>query len=272
LLEEGNYFEVEPNVDLYYVDKGEGVPLVFVPGWTFTSDAFEYQIDYYSKNYRVIAIDPRSYGRSTITLHGNNYSTHINDLVKLLDYLKLKNVILVGWSFGGLVTWGYVEKLGLSNVKALVNIDVTPKQLSINKEDWVGGEIDEISNNYTYNMNSDRSLKNFMIPFTTEFMVERKLSEEEVDKIIKYSIRTPHYIARELYASGMFSNKIKAAKLVDDSIPSCMFISEPRASIGVPFMKKNFPNTHIFILGHHMMFWEYPHKFNRLLDGFLETV
>ena len=121
-------------------------------------------------------------------------------------------------------------------------------------------------------MNSNRSLRKFMIPFTTEFMVERKLSEEEVNKIIKYSIRTPYYITRELYTSGMFSNKTKAAKLTDESIPSCMFISEPRASKGVPFMNKYFPNTEIFVLGRHMMFWEYPDKFNRLLDEFLENV
>jgi pimeloyl-ACP methyl ester carboxylesterase len=268
-LKNDNYFEIEPNIDMYYIDRGKGIPLVFVPGWTFTSDVFQYQIDYYSKNYRVIAIDPRSYGKSTIASHGNDYNTHIKDLVKLLNYLQLENIILVGWSFGGLVTWGYIEELGLSNVKALVNIDITPKQLSINKDDWVGGEIDEISNNYTYNMNSNRSLRSFMLPFTTEFMVERELSKEEINEIIKYSIRTPYYIARELYASGMFLNKTKAAKLVDQSIPSCMFISEPRAGVGVPFMNRYFPNTKVFVLGRHMMFWEYPDKFNNLLDEFL---
>ncbi|AGK95519.1 alpha/beta fold hydrolase [Clostridium pasteurianum] len=272
MLEDGNYFQIEPNTEIYYIDKGKGIPLVFVPGWTFTSDVFQYQIDYYAKNYRVIAIDPRSYGRSTIVLHGNDYNTHVKDLIKLLDYLQLKNIILAGWSFGGLVTWGYIEQQGLSNVKALVNIDVTPKQISINEDAWVGGEIDEISNNYTYNMNSNRSLRNFMIPFTTEFMVERELSEEEVNKIIKHSVRTPYYITRELYASGMFSDKTKAAKLVDKSIASCMFISEPRASKAVPFMEKYFPNPKTFVLGRHMMFWEYPDKFNKLLDEFLENI
>jgi pimeloyl-ACP methyl ester carboxylesterase len=267
-----HYFEVEPDTEIYYVDKGKGTPMVFVPGWTFTSDAFEHQIDYYSEKYRVIAVDPRSYGRSNIVSHGNDYDTHAKDLIKLLDHLELENIILVGWSFGGLVTWGYIERLGLSNVKVLVNIDVTPKQISTNKDDWVGGEIDEISNNYTYNMNSNRSLRDFMLPFASEFMTERELSEDEINKIIKYSIRTPYYIARELYASGMFSDKTEIAKLVDKSIPSCMFISEPRADKAVPFMKKYFPHTKIFVLGRHMMFWEYHDKFNKLFDRFLESI
>ena len=44
------YFEVGPGVDLRYVDVGEGKPLLFVPGYSFSIEVFEAQIEYLSKN------------------------------------------------------------------------------------------------------------------------------------------------------------------------------------------------------------------------------
>lgn len=271
-LKNSNYFEVEPGVDIFYIDKGKGTALFFIPGWTLTSDVFEYQIEYYSKNYRVIAIDPRSHGKSTVTMQGNDYDTHVRDISKLLDYLHLKDIIFVGWSFGGLETWGYIEKLGVSNVKALANIDITPKPLSDNENDWNAGNFNNISKNYTYGMNSSQNFRKYFINFTTQCMIQHKLSDEELDRIISQPLHMPYYIARELYASGIFSDKTKGAEIADRSIPSCMFISESRAGIGIPYMKKHYPNTKTFILGGHMMFWEYPDKFNKLLDSFLKDI
>jgi non-heme chloroperoxidase len=32
--------EVEPGSNLYYSDQGKGTPILFVPGWTMSSDVF----------------------------------------------------------------------------------------------------------------------------------------------------------------------------------------------------------------------------------------
>ena len=70
------YIEVEPGTELFVQDIGEGEPLVFIPGFTFTTEVFSKQVEHFSKTNRVIVIDPRSHGRSTLTLQGNNYITH----------------------------------------------------------------------------------------------------------------------------------------------------------------------------------------------------
>ena len=46
--------------------KGEGKPLVFIPGLTFSGEIFKNQLEYFSSEYRVIAIDPRGQGYSEI--------------------------------------------------------------------------------------------------------------------------------------------------------------------------------------------------------------
>ena len=120
----GEYLEVAPGIEIYYEAVGEGPPLVLVPGWTFTTKVFEHQFARFSKTNRVISFDPRSQGRSTVTLEGNNYTTQGADLAKLLDHLDVKNPVLLGWSFGCLTTWQYVRDHGTEGIGGHVCIDL----------------------------------------------------------------------------------------------------------------------------------------------------
>ena len=65
------YVEVAPGVEMFYQEKGSGQVLLFIPGWTFASEIFVKQFEGLSGSYRVIAIDPRSQGRSTKTAVGS---------------------------------------------------------------------------------------------------------------------------------------------------------------------------------------------------------
>ena len=96
----GQFVEVDPGIELFVQDVGAGVPIVFIPGWTFTAEVFSKQVEHFSKTNRVIVIDPRSHGRSTTAMHGNEYITHGRDLAKVLEKLELENIILAGWSCG----------------------------------------------------------------------------------------------------------------------------------------------------------------------------
>lgn len=88
-------------------------------------------------------IDPRSHGKSTITLHGNDYVTHGTDLAKVLQALDVENPTLVGWSFGCLTIWEYVRQFGTEHIKSLIFVDMPPKSLSIHQDqDWVEGPLE----------------------------------------------------------------------------------------------------------------------------------
>ena len=65
---ESKYFCVSPGIELHYLEKGEGRPLVFIPGLTFSGEIFKAQLEYFSGNHRVIAIDPRGQGLSAKTV------------------------------------------------------------------------------------------------------------------------------------------------------------------------------------------------------------
>lgn len=105
---ESKYVTVAPGVELHILEKDEGKPLVFIPGLTFSGEIFKNQLEYFSSEYRVIAIDPRGQGYSAKTVDGNDYLTHGRDVAGLIDALGLKDIVPIGWSTGNLDTWSYV--------------------------------------------------------------------------------------------------------------------------------------------------------------------
>ena len=266
------YIEVEKNVELFYQEKGSGQPLIFIPGLTFSTKCFEHQIDYFSKTHRVIVIDPRSQGNSSKVLSGNDYITHSQDLNILIQKLDLKNIILIGWSFGCLTSWGYVKIAGTENIKALVSIDLSPQPLSQEDDAWVEGKIDEIGVIYNSFWTTRQGHRDFIIDYLKEVMVQRTLKEKEVFDIVGDSLKTPTTIGAALFASGMFSNCMEEARRVDEKIPALNVIAEHWSETAIRFTKKHFPNTKTATLGGHLMFWEYPEKFNRIVSDFLKNI
>jgi non-heme chloroperoxidase len=66
--------------------------------------------DELSKNYRVIAVDPRSQGESEKPTYGLLPETRARDYKELVDQLGLKQPVLIGWSMGCGELLSYVEQ------------------------------------------------------------------------------------------------------------------------------------------------------------------
>jgi pimeloyl-ACP methyl ester carboxylesterase len=267
----GGFIDVEPGVEIYYEEKGEGSPILFVPGWTMTTEVFGHQLEQMSTSHRVVVIDPRSQGRSTVTLEGNDYITHAADLAKVIESLDLRDLVLVGWSFGCLTTYGYVKDKGTDRLKAHVCIDLSPKSLSVQQGDWVEGPLDEIAAGYHY-LRTPAGQREFVASYTNQVMVQRDLTKAEMFWIVDQSAKSPPWVAAALFASGMFSNHMAEAKLLDESLPALNIVAEHWADTAVPFLKKHFPNTKTAVLGGHMMFWEHSEKFNAILNNFIKSI
>ena len=89
---------------LYYEEAGGGKPLLFVHGWSLSSQIWSHQIEYFSSRYRCIAFDLRGHGRSMPSRSGYDIDLLASDLALLFDRLCLSEVTLVGWSLGSLVS------------------------------------------------------------------------------------------------------------------------------------------------------------------------
>ncbi|MTI44159.1 pimeloyl-ACP methyl ester carboxylesterase [Roseibium hamelinense] len=264
----GGYFEVEPGVDIYYEDHGAGKPLVLVPGWTFTTEVFENQIPAFSQKHRVITFDPRSHGRSTDTLEGNNYVTQGADLVRLLEHLEVKNPVLVGWSFGCLTTWEFIRTQSTSAAAAHMCIDLPPTPMTGQAEDWVEGSIPDISSLY-HGVQSASGHRDVVNWYADEIMIEQDYTPELSKWIIDQSTSSPPWAAAAYWAAGNFSDYMDTAKQIDRELPSAFVVASHWADKAKPYLAKHTPNSAVHVFGGHMMFWEYPDRFNEVLAGLI---
>ena len=103
-LEREGYADL-PGVRIWYRDTGgNGVPVVFLHAATGSSRVWEYQIPAFTASgYRLIAYDRRGFGRTVIDPAGIQPGTGSDDLLALLDHLRVDRFHVVGTAAGGIV-------------------------------------------------------------------------------------------------------------------------------------------------------------------------
>lgn len=119
-------FTTSDGVILRYVERGQGRPLVLVPGWSQAAEQFEAQIDSLSARNRVIALDMRGHGRSDKPDHGYRVARLAVDLKEFLDGLELEDVAAAGHSMGTSVLWSHWDLFGRGRITDTILIDQAP--------------------------------------------------------------------------------------------------------------------------------------------------
>ena len=119
------FFTTSDGVRLHYTEAGPNFAptLVFVPGWTMPAWIFQRQIEFFSRDYHVVALDPRGQGDSDVPLGGYEPYRRGADIGDLLHALGNRHAVLVGWSLGVLDSLAYVHEAGDSQVLGMVLID-----------------------------------------------------------------------------------------------------------------------------------------------------
>jgi len=98
-----------PGVHLFYVDTGgSGQPVVFLHAATGSSQVWEHQVPaFVAAGYRVIAYDRRGFGRSAVDPAGPQPGTGADDLLALVNHLRIDRFHLVGTAAGGFVAFDF---------------------------------------------------------------------------------------------------------------------------------------------------------------------
>lgn len=116
-------FAKAPISHLNYIDteNKSATPVVFIHAFPMTKNMWDEQIEFLKKDYRVIAFDIRGLGKSKLQ---SPYTLEfvVDDLVKLLDQLKIEKAVVVGLSMGGYVALRAVER-NPEHFRALVLAD-----------------------------------------------------------------------------------------------------------------------------------------------------
>lgn len=152
------YITVEPGVKIYVNDinpQGEK-PILFMHGWPGNHHLFEYQYDeLIQKGYRCIGMDVRGFGKSDKPVYGYDYDTSADDIRCVIEFLRLKDLTLLGHSTAGAVAIRYMARHNGYGVCKLVLCAAAAPSL-IQRPDFPYGLKEEDVIQIIYNTYQDR--------------------------------------------------------------------------------------------------------------------
>lgn len=89
------------DIQLNFIEQGQGQPMVLLHGNGEDSSYFVHQIAHFSKGYRVIAIDTRGHGQSPRGEKPFAIKQFAEDLKDFLDARNIAKAVILGFSDGG---------------------------------------------------------------------------------------------------------------------------------------------------------------------------
>ena len=244
-------------VSIAYEVRGEGEPaLVFVHGWSNKRSIWEDHLAHFSQKYKVVAIDLVGFGDSGNNRKNWTMESFGDDVVTVLDKLNLKNVILIGFSMGGPVVIEAAERIpesitGIVLVDTLQNIETVYSQ-------------EVISNVFEDYMDMVNELRTEKVK---RFVIKNK--EEFSERIISTMLKDVPKVGwgESLKDFFRWSNEecVKSLQKIQTPVISINSDQEPTNVEAYKKYVSSFEAKIIPGVGH-VVFWEAPDEFNRLLE------
>ncbi len=97
----GKYYNLR-GINMYAEVYGSGKPLLLIHGNGGSINAFAENISYFSKKYKVIAVDSRAHGKTIDNQDSLSFEMMADDFAALLDTMHIDSVYVIGWSDGGI--------------------------------------------------------------------------------------------------------------------------------------------------------------------------
>lgn len=129
---------INENVTINYIQSGNGdTTLLFLHGWCINSGYWKDQIDHFSKNYSVYAIDLPGFGQSEADDRAAwSIKEYAEDVVGFVQKKNLKNIVVIGHSMSGDIMLQVAMSLpseiigvvGVDNFK-YVGVDFSPEDM-----------------------------------------------------------------------------------------------------------------------------------------------
>jgi pimeloyl-ACP methyl ester carboxylesterase len=90
-------------ISIHYAIYGRGSPVIFLHGGLANTDYWGNQVPAVAAHHTVILMDSRGHGRSTRDVRPYGYDLMADDVIALMDTLKIAKADIVGWSDGGIL-------------------------------------------------------------------------------------------------------------------------------------------------------------------------
>ncbi|HEY3131993.1 MAG TPA: alpha/beta hydrolase [Acidobacteriota bacterium] len=97
---------------LFYEVSGNpaALPVVFIHGFPFSCEMWSGQVAAVQDQYCALTYDVRGHGQSNVGDGQYTIELFVDDLIALIDYLKMESAVLVGLSMGGYIALRALER------------------------------------------------------------------------------------------------------------------------------------------------------------------
>lgn len=253
---------------MYYDTQGSGEALILLPGFASGAWSWAWQIDEFAKTFKVITFDPRGISRSTISEDLTvSISSIADDVVELLDRLKIERAHVLGISFGGFVALDLALRFP-ERVNGLILAST-----SFGGPNHVAPSMEVLSAfASTDGLNSaDRIKKYLTVAFSPEFV---ETSGETVNRFCE--MREENSVPREVYMQQLQSalafnvedrvSQISAETLIITGDDDVVVPTQNSRNLAAAI-----PNAQLDVIegSGHMAFVEKASAFNRAVIDFL---
>lgn len=259
------------NIKIYYNIKGEGIPIIFIHGFSEDHTCFRIQERVLSKQYKIITYDLRGHGQSNSGNRGLNLKRFALDLKELIDCLQLDQVNLVAWSMGASIIFEYIKSFGLEKLSKICIVDKGPKM--INDSNWKLGlyhgkytredaekDLNLIEDNW---MGFGERFIKTMAPYFNENQME--IAREKLKK------NSPNV----MYSMWKSMIEKDYRNVLDKiSIPTLIIFAEKSTLYSIElgeYLRDNIRDSKLIVFEDctHLLVLENPIKFNRVIEEFI---
>ena len=246
------------DVTIKFDNIGKGNPaIIFVHGWANNRTIWDTQVKYFSKNHQVIAVDLPGFGESGDNRMDWTMEAFGEDISKIIKDLKLKQVVLVGFSMGAPVV---IEAAKLSpdqTIGVVLVDDIQDIEFKITPE---------------FAHFIDSMMIDLIESTTVDKLVQGGFFRNNVDssyqRVLKFLDRDSRIGWRESLAGYMnwynnnCTNSVKSVKA------PIIAINSDQQPTNIEAFRKYAPTFEVKIVHNvgHVIMWDNTEEFNRLLE------
>ena len=257
------YFTTDDGVRIHYRVAGTGSPtLLFVHGWCSNLRHWDLQARYFSRRYRVVRVDRRGHGRSSVPEDGYNWPRHAEDIAGVARSLGVRDAIVIGHA-GGV---GTVLQLAHGHpwlVRALVLDDAAPSPMPGIPRAERSPLIDALSGP-DYVEQFKANYRRYFSDATDPRLVEQCVNE---------AARTPQKVAVAELRSIFSTNTAEYASQLTMPV---LYIGAGHARVQVtaPLLRQVIPHAQFaqVVDSEHFVHVDVPDQFNAMLKRFIERL
>ncbi len=252
-------------VRIHYLAKNleerKPLTLLFVPGVMMPAWIWEKQLAYFSKNYTVVAIDPRSQGESDQVAEGHYAYGRAQDIHSVVEALHLQPLVLIGWSIAVGEVINYAVHFGKA-LKGLVLVDgLSGIDPSVPFYEWT---VDYWTQ---FQVNREKSTREFM-----KLILTQPQPETYTEKLYEVAMKTPTNTLMTLIENYILQDYRPLWPQL--KLPVWIAAIEGQRLEYMQQMQRAIPQAQLTVFKEagHALFVDQPEQFNHALEGFIQQL